>query len=504
MERISEELCVECRNHMANDRNQNRATMLHFTVKSKHVICMEVLLKAGVDVNFADDSTFTPLMVAADEDYVLGVYRLIQAGADVNRTNKDNKTALILASSKGHDKCVGLLLNAAADVNVWTNDEYKHFTALHAAANSKEIKTGADANRSEENETGLSKTRFEGPDKCIKMLLDAGADVNALTSGLGKKFTALHYAVGSESISRIEVLLKEGADVNKEGYESSREYRGVTALSLAAGDGFDEAVKLLIEAGADVNKVPKNGTTPLIETIQLYQGGASKRTKCIKLLLQAGADVNVERLDHTPLNMLIKHGFYEALELLIRAGADVNLVNSNGNTALNAFSLGRLCYHREMNRFGCLKLLLRSGVKINIRNSRSENALQRLVGPTGTDIIPFLFDDFETQDSNTDADICRLLFAAGETLDGIPDEEIPDYLRFNDVKLNLKQMCRETIRKHLLHLDPHTHLFGRVPRLKLPSLLTEYLVYDMSLDDDVDDNSNGDGDIDNGNNENSI
>ena len=147
MEQISEELCVDCRNHMANDKNQNLLTMLHFTVKSKHVICMEVLLKAGVDVNLADDSTFTPLMTAADEDYVLGVYRLIQAGADVNRTNKDNKTALILASSKGHDKCVGLLLNAAADVNVWTNDEHKHFTAVHAAANSKDIETGADANR---------------------------------------------------------------------------------------------------------------------------------------------------------------------------------------------------------------------------------------------------------------------------------------------------------------------------------------------------------------------
>ena len=243
---------------------------------------------------------------------------------------------------------------------------------------------------------------------------------------------------------------------------------------------------------------------PLIETIQLYQGNAGKRIKCIKLLLQAGADVNVERLDHTPLNMSIKHGFHEALELLIRAGADVNLVNSNGNTALNAFSLGRLCYHREMNRFGCLKLLLRSGVKINIRNSRSENALQRLVRPTGADFIPFLFGDCEAQDGNTDANICRLLFAAGETLDGIPGEEIPDNLKFDDVKLNLKHMCREAIRKHLLKLDSHTHLFGRVPRLELPSLLTEYLVYDMSLDDDVDDNSNGDGDIDDGNNKNSI
>ena len=43
------------------------------------------------------------------------------------------------------------------------------------------------------------------------------------------------------------------------------------------------------------------------------------------------------------------------------------------------------------------------------------------------------------------------------------------------------------IRKHLPHLDPRTHLFGRVPRIGLPSLLTDYLLYDMSLDDDQDD-----------------
>ena len=58
--------------------------------------------------------------------------------------------------------------------------------------------------------------------------------------------------------------------------------------------------------------------------------------------------------------------------------------------------------------------------------------------------------------------------------------------------LNLRHICRETIRKHLLNLDPHTHLFDRMPRLGLPSLLTRYLLYYKSLDDDVDGTSNGD------------
>ena len=67
---------------MANDKNQNRATVLHFTVRSEHDKCMEALLEAGTDVNCADDSTFTPLMTAANGNFVDGVQRLLLAGAD--------------------------------------------------------------------------------------------------------------------------------------------------------------------------------------------------------------------------------------------------------------------------------------------------------------------------------------------------------------------------------------------------------------------------------------
>ena len=52
-------------------------------------------------------------------------------------------------------------------------------------------------------------------------------------------------------------------------------------------------------------------------------------------------------------------------------------------------------------------------------------------------------------------------------------------------------MCGEAIRKHLLDLDPHRHLFSRVPRLGLPRSLTEYLLYDMSLDTHSEEDKNG-------------
>ena len=58
-------------------------------------------------------------------------------------------------------------------------------------------------------------------------------------------------------------------------------------------------------------------------------------------------------------------------------------------------------------------------------------------------------------------------------------------------------VCRETIRKHLLKLDPHTHLFDSLPKLGLPSSVTEYLLYGETLDDDIDiDSDDGVGDRD--------
>ena len=46
---------------------------------------------------------------------------------------------------------------------------------------------------------------------------------------------------------------------------------------------------------------------------------------------------------------------------------------------------------------------------------------------------------------------------------------------------NLSHLCREAIRNHLLDIDRHENLFVRVPRLGLPPVLNDYLLYNVSL-----------------------
>ena len=90
-----------------------------------------------------------------------------------------------------------------------------------------------------------------------------------------------------------------------------------------------------------------------------------------------------------------------------------------------------------------------------------------------------------------------LLFAAGESLDGITvryvrfssdgdanvQVDVPDYLQELKQNLELKNLSRKAIRKHLIDLDPHAHLFNRIPKLGLFSLLYEYLLYHCTIED---------------------
>ena len=81
-----------------------------------------------------------------------------------------------------------------------------------------------------------------------------------------------------------------------------------------------------------------------------------------------------------------------------------------------------------------------------------------------------------------------LLYAAGETLDDINVDEAEENTScvlecLAKREICLKVYCRDAIRKHLLAINCHANLFGRVPRLGLPQILTRYMLFNMSLNE---------------------
>ena len=70
--------------------------------------------------------------------------------------------------------------------------------------------------------------------------------------------TALHCAAEAGSYICMKLLIEAGADVNVSNP------RKCTALMTAAGSQHDKCVKLLIDSGADVNGIDSNKRTALM------------------------------------------------------------------------------------------------------------------------------------------------------------------------------------------------------------------------------------------------
>ena len=136
----------------------------------------------------------------------------------------------------------------------------------------------------------------------IKALLDAGADVNAMSAGFDP---AIDWA---RSVTAAKLLISRGANVNARSLYSSLGETPLIDRAMkieVAGSDEDAAnqvaiAELLIAAGADVNATGKYGDNALLECVTDY--GFS----CVKLLLDHGANPNPPHDDlRSPLSKAV-------------------------------------------------------------------------------------------------------------------------------------------------------------------------------------------------------
>lgn len=174
---------------------------------------------------------------------------------------------------------------------------------------------------------GASANAREVPQKQSPALLDfckrmLGRD--RLTTELTR--TALMDAMADDDMEMIKVLIDAGAEVD------ARDKDGETALMMASGRQLD-VVKLLLARGAKVNSKDYRGWTPLMWAS--YNAPYVGHPAIVQELLDRGADLNAKGSDGETALMLACERHLDVVKLLLDRGADVNAEDSGQHTALD-------------------------------------------------------------------------------------------------------------------------------------------------------------------------
>lgn len=354
-----------------------------------------VLLAAGAPINTSDPGNWneTALYRAVDAAIVTGDLRLLKtliaAGARVN--SKDNTIlgyAIVMATlSESRDKTwAGKDPGAPAVIKV----------LIDAGAN-------VNAHRGESSPLLLAAqwSRSPGSVKVLKLLLAARANVNARDGYEGQ--TPLLAALGScdgiypscayrnaadagkDQIEAVKSLLGTGADPN---LKNEKGYPPLHAAGFLVYDAYkkdqgasecQEVFKTLIAGGADINALDAKGNTFLSLLLSNRNEGHPEaqraKARTVKLLIENGANVN-SRIGQgqTLLFLALSNANDEVVQALVAAKANVNVRNNDGSTPL-LVAAGLL-------RSSSIRVLVQAGAHVDTSNRNGQTPLMAAIRPT--------------------------------------------------------------------------------------------------------------------------
>ncbi len=349
-----------------NAANDYGATALYAAAASADPAMTVKLLAAGADANMHLLSGETPLMEASLRGHLATVRALLEGGADPNaQENSGGQTALMWAISERQSAVAEELVKHKADVNLRSKSGSSPLMfAAQGDLKSARILLAAGAHPNDVHpdtgQTALIVASTMGNTELVELLLNNGADPNIRDANT---FTALHAAVrdsdyGADHASRVaaaatvKVLLAHGADPNmridqkKQTVRALNEvsFQGATPLDLAAEVNSLDAIRELVKGGADPRIATEQGTTSLM--LAVGAGTDVQRTRSqeeralaletAKFLVDQGVDVNaVGQFGWTALHCATYQGLNDVIEFLVSKGAKIDAFDKLGQTPLS-------------------------------------------------------------------------------------------------------------------------------------------------------------------------